>query len=52
LPVSGISKKDMAIYVDAGAREREASLTAVARHRFSPKTWLLNIFQKTKSPYD
>jgi hypothetical protein len=28
-------------------RVREASWTAVGRHRFSPKTCLLNLFQKT-----
>jgi len=42
---------------DAGAkghdyREREASWTAVALHRFSPKMRPLNISQKTKSRYD
>ena len=30
-----------------GLREREASRTALARHRFFPKTWFLNLFQKT-----
>ena len=30
-----------------GLREREASWTALARHRFFPKTWFLNLFQKT-----
>jgi hypothetical protein len=35
-----------------GLREREASWTAVALHRFSPQTWRLNLFQETKSRYD